>query len=78
MALSYIIAFSYSTENNIVNTDNNENMVNEIVVAKKLRRIAVIFCIMHLHNEYYFVVDVVVTIAIFMQPWEVPIFDQPC
>jgi orotate phosphoribosyltransferase-like protein len=53
-------------------------MVNEIVVAKKLRRIAVIFCIMHLHNEYYFVVDVVVTIAIFMQPWEVPIFDQPC
>jgi hypothetical protein len=31
-----------------------------------------------LHNEYHFVVDVVVTIAIFMQLWEVPIFDQPC
>jgi hypothetical protein len=28
--------FSSSTENYIVNTDNNENMVNEIVVAKKI------------------------------------------
>jgi hypothetical protein len=36
LVLSYIIAFSYSTENNIVNTDNNEDTVNEIVVAKKI------------------------------------------
>jgi hypothetical protein len=53
-------------------------MGNEIVVSKNLRRISVIFCLMQLHNEYHFVVDVVVTIAIFMQLWEVPIFDQPC
>jgi hypothetical protein len=37
-------------------TDNNENMANEIVVAQKLRRISVIFCLMHLYNEYHFVV----------------------
>ena len=53
-------------------------MVNEIVVAKKLRRISVILFFMRQHNEYHFVVDVVVVNTIFMQLWEVPIFDQPC
>jgi hypothetical protein len=53
-------------------------MRNEIVVTKKLRRIFVILFLMHLLNKYHFVVDVVVVITIFMQFWEVPIFDLPC
>jgi len=53
-------------------------MVNEIVIAKKIEEDICYTFFMRQHNEYHFVVDVVVVNTIFMQLWEVPIFDQPC